>query len=169
MRSKFCNLALTGFLAVGLTGAMALAQDQTATPPAQDQTTTPQSQNNMHHMRKRHRASSDRQLERMTKKLDLSSDQQAQIKPILDSQHQQMQELWQDKSMSKTDRRAKMNDIRQDTSTKVEAVLNDTQKQKYEAMQSKRKERGMRHDEKMNEQQQPQGTAPESQPQSPQA
>lgn len=171
MRNKFCTLALTGFLTMGLTGVAALAQDQTATPPAQDQTTAPpESQNNMHHMRhgKHQGMNSDRQLERMTRKLDLSADQQSQVKPILDSQHQQMQELWQDKSMSKADRRAKMNDIQQDTSTKIEAVLNDTQKQKYEAMQSKKKERMMNHHKNMHEQQQPQGTAPET-PESPQA
>jgi len=154
MRSKFCTIALTGFLTLGLAGAAAFAQDQTAEPSTQNQTTEPSS----HHMRMHghRRMNSERQLKRMTKQLDLSSDQQTQIKPILDSNDQQMQQLWQDKSMAKADRQQKMMDIHQDTSSKIEAVLNDTQKQKYEAMQAKMKEHRMNHHENGQQPQTPQ-------------
>lgn len=156
MRNKFCTLALTGFLTLGLAGGAAFAQDQTQTTPETNNTNAMP----MHHHRRM--MNSDRQLKRMTKQLDLSADQQSQIKPILASQHEQMQQLWQDKTMSKEDRQQKMSAIHQDTNEKVEAVLNDTQKQKYEADQAKMKEHMMnRHHEK-------QGTTestPESQPQ----
>lgn len=85
----------------------------------------------------------DAQLKHMTKQLDLSADQQAQIKPILADRQQQMQALWQDQSLSKQDRRTKMMGIQQDSTSKIEGVLNDTQKQKYEAMQAQMKERAM--------------------------
>lgn len=123
MPNKFCTFALTGLLTLGMAGSAALAQDSA---PPQGQ--------NMHE----HRGMDpDEQLKHMTKQLDLSADQQSQIKPILESQHQQMQALWQDQSASREDRHAKMQSIHQDTSSKIEAVLNDTQKQKYEAMQSR--------------------------------
>lgn len=155
MRNKFCTLALTGFLTLGLAGGAAFAQDQTQTAPPESNNSNAMPMHH-HHMK---RMSSDRQLKRMTKRYDLSADQQQQIKPILDSQHQQMQQLMQDQSMSRQDRRQKMMDIHQDTSQKVEAVLNDTQKQKYEADQAKMKEHMMnRH----NNQQE---STPESQPQ----
>ena len=157
MRNKFCTLALTGFLTLGLAGGAAFAQDQstqTAPPESNNTNTAP-----MHHRHMR-MMDSGRQLKRMTKRYDLSADQQQQIKPILDSRDSQMQQLKQDQSMSRQDRRQKMMDIQQDTSQKIEAVLNDTQKQKYEADQAKMKERMMNHH---NNQQQE--STPESQPQ----
>lgn len=155
MRSKFCTIALTGFLTLGLAGATAFAQDQTAEPSTQNQTTEPSTPS--HHMRMHghHRMNSERQLKRMTKQLDLSADQQTQIKPILDSRNQQMRQLWEDKTVSKADRRQKMMDIQQDSSSKIEAVLNDTQKQKYQDMQAKMKEHRMNHH---HDDQQPQST-----------
>lgn len=159
MQNKFCTLALTGFLTLGLAGGAAFAQDQST------QTTTPPESNGTNtmpmHQHHRRMMNSDRQLKRMTKHLDLSADQQQQIKPILDSQHQQMQQLWQDKTMSKQDRREKMTAIHQDTNQKIEAVLNDTQKQKFEARQAEMKEHMMnRHHKNQQE-----TTTPESQPQ----
>lgn len=149
MPNKFCTFALTGLLTLGMAGSAALAQDNA--PPPQGQ--------NMHE----HRGGMDpdEQLKHMTKQLDLSADQQSQIKPILESQQQQMQALWQDQSVSREDRHAKMQSIHQDASSKIEAVLNDTQKQKYEAMQSRMREhRGGR----MGDQAPPQdSTAPQPQ------
>jgi periplasmic protein CpxP/Spy len=81
------------------------------------------------------------QLEGMTKRYNLSPDQQAQLKPILASQQQQMQALRGDSSLSREDRMAKMQSIRADTKTKIEAVLNDDQKKQFEADQQKMQER----------------------------
>ncbi len=67
----------------------------------------------------------------MTKRYNLSSDQQTQIKPILANQQQQMQALRQDSSLSREDKMAKIKSIREDSSSKIQAVLNDTQKQKF--------------------------------------
>ncbi len=133
MQSKFNALALTGLLTLGMTAGAALAQDQSSAPPPQSGT----------YGTHNHRMDPDTQLKRLTKQLDLSSDQQSQIKPILESRQQQMQALWQDQSLSQTDRRQKMTDIQSDSTNKIEAVLNDTQKQKYEQMQAQMKQRMM--------------------------
>jgi len=126
MRNKFCTLALTSLLTLGLAGSAAIAQDQSAPPP-------PQQGGGPGHRG----MDPDAQLKHMTKALDLTSDQQAQIKPILQSQHDQMQSLREDQSLSREDRMAKMKSIHEDSQSKIEAVLNDTQKQKYEAMQQR--------------------------------
>jgi protein CpxP len=77
------------------------------------------------------------QLEGMTKRYNLSADQQTQLKPILASQQQQMQALRGDSSLSREDRMTKMQSIRADTKTKIEAVLNDDQKKQFEADQQR--------------------------------
>jgi Spy/CpxP family protein refolding chaperone len=81
------------------------------------------------------------QLEGMTKRYNLSADQQTQLKPILASQQQQMQALRGDSSLSREDRMTKMQSIRADTKTKIEAVLNDDQKKQFEADQQRMQER----------------------------
>lgn len=128
MNRTLCSIALTGLLTFGIAGT-ALAQDNSgqepaAPPPGQSQG-----------MQGPRRMDPDRQLQHMTKELNLSSDQQTQIKPILADIDQKMQALWQDQSLSQQDRRAKMRAIHEDSRAKIEAVLNDEQKQKYETMQ----------------------------------
>ena len=87
----------------------------------------------------------DEQVARMTKRYSLSSDQQAQIKPILANQQQQMQALRQDSSLSREDKMAKMKSIRDDSSSKIQALLNDSQKQKFAQDQQRRQERMQEH------------------------
>jgi Spy/CpxP family protein refolding chaperone len=81
------------------------------------------------------------QLEGMTKRYNLTADQQTQIKPILAQQQQQMQALHGDSSLSREDRMTKMQSIHADTKTRIEAVLNDDQKKQFEADQQKMQER----------------------------
>jgi len=145
MRTTLCTLALAGLLSVA--GGAALAQDNTA-PPA------PQEGHGYGH---RGMMNPDEQLKHLTKQLDLTADQQTQIKPLLENQQQQAMQLRQDQSLSQPDRRTKMMAIHEDTKSKIEAVLNDTQKQKYEAMQAKMQER--MHDRTQG------GEAPQAQPQ----
>ncbi len=148
MRNKLCILALTGLLS--LAGGVAFAQDN-ASPQE------PQAQGQGQWGHGGRRMNPEAQLEHLTKQLDLSADQQAQIKPILESRDQQAKQLWQDQSLAPQDRHAKMKAIQEDSKTKIEAVLNDTQKQKYEAMQARMQER-------MQENRQG-GQTPQAQPQ----
>ena len=77
----------------------------------------------------------NRQLEHMTQALDLTADQQSQIKPVLVDRQQKLQALFQDQSMSEDDRRAKARSVVEESNSKIESVLNDQQKQKFAAMQ----------------------------------
>ena len=80
------------------------------------------------------------QMEGMTKRYNLSADQQTQLKPILAWQQQQMQALRGDSSLSREDRMARCKAFAR-TKTKIEAVLNDDHKRQFEADQQKMEER----------------------------
>ncbi len=86
----------------------------------------------------------DQELARLTKQLNLTSDQQNKIKPMLENQAQQMQQLRQDTSLTQQDRFSKMRAIRDNTMTQVREVLNSDQQQKLDSMM-KNREGGHRH------------------------
>ena len=123
MRNTLCTLALAGLLTAA--GGAAIAQENTAAAPQQGQGYGHRGLN------------PEAQLQHLTKQLDLTTEQQTQIKPILENRDAQMKQLWQDQSVSQQDRHAKMLALHQDSNSKIEAVLNDTQKQKFEQMQTK--------------------------------
>ena len=75
----------------------------------------------------------------LSKRLGLSSDQAAQIQPILADRQQKMQTLRADTSLSQQDRHSKVQAIMQDSNSKIEAVLSDTQKQQFEQMLAQRR------------------------------
>jgi periplasmic protein CpxP/Spy len=153
MRNKLFPIALSGMLVFGA-GAL-LAQDNSAPPPQQEQS------GGMEHGRRG--MDPDRQLQHMTRQLDLSADQQNQIRPILADRQQKMQALWQNQSLSRQDRRTQMQSIREDSKSKIEAVLNDQQKQKFDAMQEERGRHGGAWQGGGN--QAPSTSQPQSQPQ----
>ncbi len=77
----------------------------------------------------------------MAKKLGLSSDQKAQIEPILADRDQQMQTLRNNTSLTPQDRKAQIRSIVQGSDSKIEAILSDTQKQQYEQMKQEHRAR----------------------------
>lgn len=77
----------------------------------------------------------------MTKKLNLTPDQQTQVKAINDDQRSQMMSVRNDASIPQADKRSKMMDIHKVSSDKIRAILTDEQKTKYDAMQAQMKER----------------------------
>jgi hypothetical protein len=79
----------------------------------------------------------DRQLARLTQVLGLTTDQQAQIKPLLVDRQQKMQALMQDQSTPQEDRRARARSISEGTNNSIKALLNEDQKQKFAAMQER--------------------------------
>ncbi len=81
------------------------------------------------------RMNSQGMLDHMTKELNLSSDQQAKIKTILDDQQKQAQALREDTSMSQQDRMSKMRDIHKSTMAQVRAQLTADQQTKFDEMQ----------------------------------
>jgi len=80
-----------------------------------------------------------RQAAHLGQRLGLTSDQVAQIKPILADRFQKMQTLRADNSLNQQDRRTKVQAIMQDSNSKIEALLSDNQKQQFEQMQAQRR------------------------------
>ena len=78
----------------------------------------------------------DERLAHMTQMLNLSSDQQSKIRPILDNESQQMQTLRSDSSMSRDDKMAKMKSIRENTNSQIAPILTGDQQKKWEQMQA---------------------------------
>jgi len=82
----------------------------------------------------------DDRVQSLTKTLNLSDDQQKQVRSILQNQQDQMNQVRQDQSLSQDNRRSKMMDLRQSTDNKIRDLLNDTQKKQFEEMMQKREQ-----------------------------
>lgn len=120
-------------------GTLFAAGSALAVPVAQEQS-QPQTKHEQGPDHGGRRMDPDRQLAMMTKQLNLSDEQQNQLRPILADRQQQMQALWSDQSLSREDRTAKMKTIREETHAKIEAVLNADQKTKFEQMHAQGRE-----------------------------
>ena len=128
MKKQIFTLALSGFLGIGIAIAAPVPQDQSDSSHA-------------HGGMGGRQMDPDRELQRLSKRLNLTDDQKNQIKPILADRQQQMRSLMQDSSLQPNDRHEKMRSIMEDTSNKVKAVLNDDQKAKFDQMQQQMRER----------------------------
>lgn len=84
------------------------------------------------------------ELDRLTRELNLTQDQQDKIKPILEDQQKQMQDLRNDTSVQGPDRFAKMREIRKDHMDQVRNVLTSEQQTRFDEMQKRMMERGRR-------------------------
>jgi hypothetical protein len=124
MKKHFGLFALCIIFGAGLAPAAPLPQEAPAVAPTS------------------HRADPSQQLRRLTKKLNLTSEQQNQLLPILTDRQQQMTALLNDGSLSAQDRHAKARALREDSDSKIKAVLNDNQKQQYQQMRQHRRQRG---------------------------
>ena len=82
-----------------------------------------------------------RQLEMLTKKLNLTPDQVTQVKAIDDDTMTQAKAVHEDTSLSQADKHAKMMDIHKTAQDKIRALLTDEQKTKYDALQAEMKAR----------------------------
>ena len=128
MKNLFLHSVLMASLAVG--GGVAAAQAQTATQqPDQTQQAAPQG-GQYHH---RHAPNPQRETKMLTRRLGLSSDQAAQVEPILADRAQRMEALsstQSDPASMKAERRT----IMQDTKQKLDAVLTPAQQQEMAQM-----------------------------------
>src|SRR5579883_1347550 len=102
MKQKVFSFILAGVCAAGL--ALAEPQQQHERNPA-------------------HR------VEMLSKRLNLTADQQAKLLPIITDRRQQIRAVFNDSTLSKEDRMAKIRTIRSDSDAKIEALLTDEQKQ----------------------------------------
>jgi protein CpxP len=143
LRKTGMRVAMVALCSGALSAIPMMAQD--AAPAA------PQGQ-----MRPRGRGMEGRQLEMLTQRLNLTADQQTQVKAIDEDTGKQMMAVRNDASLSQDDKRAQMMDIRKSSQGKIRGILTDDQKTKYDAMQAEMKE-------KMKERQQ--GGGPPAPPQ----
>lgn len=129
---------------IGL-AVIAISACLAVTAVAQDQPSSGQNQQQGHMGHERGpMASPDQMLQRMTRQLNLTSDQQDKIRPILESQSKQMQDLRQDTSLTRQDRMSKMRQIHDSTMSQIKGVLNPDQQQKLEKMNHRGGPRGPR-------------------------
>jgi periplasmic protein CpxP/Spy len=141
---KAMNFAVALLAATLMTGA-GFAQTATTgtgqtTAQTPDQQTAPPQHKHKHQM-----PTPEERLQHMTKKLNLTADQQAKIKPILEQEQQQMQTIHNDTSLSKEDRQAKFREAHKNYEGQIRAVLNPDQQTKFDQMAQKHKERMEKH------------------------
>jgi periplasmic protein CpxP/Spy len=129
MKKQLLSVALSTLFGMGVAIAAPQTQDQ---PAASGQTAeTPH----------RHQADPNHQLKMLTKRLNLTADQQNQLLPILTDRQQQMQAIRNDNTLAPKDRRAKMRALREDSEAKIKNVLTDDQKQTYDQMRERAQQR----------------------------
>jgi periplasmic protein CpxP/Spy len=148
---KNCLLAL---VLAGLTYAVtpsAIAQDNGANDQQPAQTAAPMEHSHRHW-------DPQQRTEMLTKKLNLTSDQQAKVLDTFKSEQSQMESLRSDTSLSREDRHSKMMEIHKTSDEQIRALLDPDQQKKWDAMQS-------RHEQHMQEHQNGQAPPAESQPQ----
>ena len=81
----------------------------------------------------------DEKISWMSKELNLTADQQTKLKPILESQQQQIETVWKDTSLTDEAKMAKKTEIKSSTSTQINALLNAEQQAKYATLQQQSK------------------------------
>lgn len=138
-RLFMATVFLVALLSLCFGTAFGQDQDQAAPPPPSGQ----QSEQGMGH-RMGHgpmMPSVDDQIKHLTKKLNLSDDQQAKLKPILEDQRKQMETIHNDSSLSREDRFSKMQALRQGSDTQIKSVLNEDQQKNFDKMREEQRGR----------------------------
>ena len=139
-RSWLAIAFLAGVLSLGLAAGNALAQDtQDAPPPPPPGQGTGQGMGRG--MGRRPMESVNDQIKHLSKKLNLSDDQQAKLKPILEDQRKQMEAIHSDTSLSREDRFSKMQALRQSSDAQIKGVLNEEQQKNFDKMRADQQDR----------------------------
>ena len=131
MKRLFLSAALAGtMLAAGLTMTA-----QTATSSQSDTTATQQQSQQTGRKHWHHRGK--HRMAMMAKKLNLSQDQQNQLKPIFQKQHEQAKAIKNDNSLTQDQKKEKFQALHQDTMAQVNNILTPEQQQQWEQMRQK--------------------------------
>jgi ribosome recycling factor len=124
MRNRHLTFAYAAVLTLGTAGS-ATAQDKGTQPSAREQLQhihTPQS--------------IDEKLASLTKDLELTSEQQRQVRPVLQEHHDRIQALLDaDPKATRRELNPQIHAISDDTHHKIHALLNSHQKELEKAMQ----------------------------------
>lgn len=85
-------------------------------------------------------------LDRMARRLNLTDDQKAKIRPILEEEVGKVKEVRADTGLTRQELRTKMQAIRQETHDRIQAILTPEQQKIAEQMRTQRRpRRGMRN------------------------
>ena len=122
MRKQISCFALLAFSGLA---AFAMPQEQQQQAPA----AAPRAQAAPSQAEGSRQFDPNRQVRTMTRKLNLTADQQQQLLPILTDRNQQIQAIRNDNSLSRQDRHAKMLAVREDSQAKIKALLTPQQQQ----------------------------------------
>jgi Spy/CpxP family protein refolding chaperone len=79
-------------------------------------------------------------LEWLSKELNLTDDQKAKVKPILDEQTKQMRAMQEDSSLTQDQKREKMKQLHQTTHSQINEILTPEQQKKFAALKEQQKE-----------------------------
>jgi hypothetical protein len=77
------------------------------------------------------KSSIDLQVERLTKRLDLTAEQQLSARKILDHERHEFARVWDNPSVEPIARTTKLRALRDDAARQIRAILNEEQKKKY--------------------------------------
>jgi periplasmic protein CpxP/Spy len=138
---RWSILPILMLLAAGLT----FAQTSQETPaPAPDKHA------GMHH---HNGESADQHLQMLSEKLNLTDDQKAKLKPILQDEIQQIKTVREDSSLSQEQKHAKLESIHESMHDQIHAVLTPEQQAKFKQMRQEQmeKHKGMKEDKMEHE------------------
>lgn len=142
-RALISALLGTAIMAAGIPG---IAQTTTDSPSGSGDATT-QTTPGKTYGRRGHRGAHMRQM--MINKLNLSQQQQDQLKPIFQKQREQAQAIRQDSTLTADQKKQKFDALRQDTQTQVNSVLTPEQQQQWAQMKAEGKQRMAENRQKM--------------------
>lgn len=80
-------------------------------------------------------------LKMLTEKLNLTEDQQAKLKPILEDESKQMKAVHDDTSLAPADKQTKMKELHESFGEKINAVLTPDQQAKWKQMKQEMMEK----------------------------
>jgi Spy/CpxP family protein refolding chaperone len=83
----------------------------------------------------------ENRLKMLTEKLNLTEDQQAKMKPIIEDQSKQMKAIHDDSSLAPADRQAKMKEIHESSIEKMNAILTPDQQAKWKQLRQEMMEK----------------------------
>ena len=109
-------------LALGLTASLASIASVQPTPGDRSRTQTP---------RVHRKSNIDNQVDRLTKRLELTPQQQGSVRRILEHHREQIAQVWDDANIEPIARTYKLRDLQDETVKQIRLVLNDDQRQKY--------------------------------------
>jgi predicted HTH transcriptional regulator len=127
MRNRLFTLAYWVMLLIGMAGAASAQDNRVQQPPARQQFQDIHS-----------RQSIEQELARLTKDLELTAEQQKQVRPLFEEHHDKIQALLdKNPNASRQDLGPQIHAISDETHRQIHALLTDHQKELEKAMQQR--------------------------------